>query len=250
MTVRSLFRFLKKKGIILMDPSEGMPAIKSPQLIPQNALTIEESHAMMSQPRTHLPVEFRDLTIMQVLLSTGVRPKSLCSLTIYSLDFQDGFLRIDQAKFNKDYIVPLGSTALQLCRQYLERVRSKFSKHNPAEKALFLTRNGTPFSPQSLAVMIQKYAKKAKIQRSITPYSFRRFVGVEMIRSGKCSVLHVQQMLNHENLKYVHIYTKMMPTDLKKAHQSVPRERRLPKHDISFKGFDGQEAVFFKKRKS
>lgn len=73
-------------------------------------------------------------------------------------------------------------------------------------------------------------------------------MGVEMIRSGKCNVLHVQQMLNHSSLKHVHLYTKMMPVDLKKAHSQIHRESREP-GDLGFKGFDGEKAVFFRGNK-
>lgn len=98
--------------------------------------------------------------------------------------------------------------------------------------------------PTSLAAAIP-----SKITRAISPYSFRRFVGVEMIRSGKCNVLHVQQMLNHSNLKHVHLYTKMMSIDLKNAHAKMSRENREPTGDLGFKGFDGGKAVFFRKNK-
>jgi len=42
------------------------------------------------------------------------------------------------------------------------------------------------------------------------------------------SILHVQQMLNHSILKHVHLYTKMMPIDLKKAHAKLRKETKEP----------------------
>ena len=249
MDVRSFFRFLKKHELILLNPVDGLPKIKSREGIPRNALTLEEAHAVLAQPKVDTLNEFRDLCILHVLLSTGIRPKSLCSLTIYSIDFQDGFLRVNQAKFNQDYVVPLGSTAVEVCREYLNRVRLLFAKRNPAEKALFLSNKGQPITPTYLYSIIRKYVRRAKINRSICPYSFRRFVGVEMIRSGKCNILHVQQMLNHQHLRHVHLYTKMMPIDLKRAHDKLHRESKEPPKGLEFKGFEGDSPIFFKKKK-
>jgi len=247
--VRQFFRQLKKKGAILVDPAEALPPIKNPFAIPRNALTLEEAHAMLRQSKMTTKIGFRDLCILHVLMSTGIRPKSLISLNLYSLDFSDGFLRIDQAKGNQDYIVPLSHDALQACREYIDKVRPYFSRSNPGEKILFLTQYGTALNTTSLYNIVKKYARKAKIAKPISPYSFRRFVGVEMVRSGKCSILHVQQMLNHQNLKYVHLYTKMMPVDLKKAHSQLSRENREPRANLGFKGFKGEKPVYFKKSK-
>ncbi|MBF0199318.1 MAG: tyrosine-type recombinase/integrase [Planctomycetes bacterium] len=249
MDVRSFFNYLKKKQLILLNPVDALPPIRSRSSIPLNALTLDEAHAILAQPKLHVLTEFRDLCIMHILLSTGIRPKSLCSLTIYSLDFQDGFLRVNQAKFNQDYVVPLGTVATEVCREYLQRVRIELTKKNPAEKALFLTKTGKPLHQRSLYGIVIKYVKRAKISRAICPYSFRRFVGVEMIRSGKCSILHIQQMLNHQSLRHVHLYTKMMPIDLKKAHEKLHRESKEPKKDLDFKGFEGNKPIFFKKKK-
>lgn len=249
MDVRTLFKQLKKKGQILVDPAEALPIIKNAQAIPRNALTLDEAHAILRQPKLTSMGGFRDLCILHVLMSTGIRPRSLVSLNIYSLDFSDGFLRINQAKGNKDYVVPLSTDAIKSCREYLEKVRPSYSKKNPAEKALFLTKNGTPLTTSILYQIVRKYANQAKIEKAISPYSFRRFVGVEMIRSGKCSILHVQQMLNHSDMKYIHLYSKMMPVDLKKAHSSISRETKEPTGDLGFKGFSGQKPVFFKKTK-
>jgi len=42
----------------------------------------------------------------------------------------------------------------------------------------------------------------------------------------------------------------MMPIDLKKAHAKLRKETKEPSEDLSFKGFEGKKAVFFKKIKA
>jgi hypothetical protein len=56
-------------------------------------------------------------------------------------------------------------------------------------------------------------------------------------------------MLNHSSTKYIHLYSKMMPSDLKKAHSEITREKREPVGDLGFKGFSGGKPIFFKKTK-
>src|SRR5579862_6774957 len=97
-SVKIFFRFLKKEGIVDVDPGRYFNTPKTWQLIP-DVLTIEEVDALLSQPKSDDFQGARDKAILELLYATGMRVSELCKLRICDLD--DTFVKV-HGKGKKD----------------------------------------------------------------------------------------------------------------------------------------------------
>ena len=248
---RQFFRFLKRKDLILLDPTEGMPPIRDRDQFPRSIMTRSEIELLLAQPNTKTLTGFRDRAIMETLYSTGIRRGELCRLTIYDVDFSNGLLRVNQGKGKKDRVVPIGTVAVKYVREYLANVRLKLLKRRGG-KALFLNQKGLPLGPNTLGNMIARHVRRSNLKKQISCHSFRHTCATEMLRGGS-SVRYVQEMLGHAHIKTTQIYTRVVPMDLKKVHRkSHPRERKKNKDVPAFPaGDDGSDGKvsFYRGRK-
>jgi integrase/recombinase XerD len=249
--VRQFFHFLKRKDLILLDPTEGMPPIHARDQFPRSILTRSEVELLLAQPNTKTLTGFRDRTIMETLYSTGIRRQEVCRLTIYDIDFSAGLLRVNEGKGRKDRVVPIGKVAVRYVKEYLENVRPKLLKGRSG-KALFLNQKGLPFEPNSLGNIIWRHVRRAGFKKQVSCHSFRHTCATEMLRGGS-SVRYVQEMLGHAHIKTTQVYTRVVPMDLKKVHRtSHPRERKRNKDVPAFPAGDGSrdgKIPFYRGRK-
>jgi integrase/recombinase XerD len=73
--------------------------------------------------------------------------------------------------------------------------------------------------------MARNHARKAGVQKRVTPHVFRHTFATELIRNG-ADICAVQKMLGHSDLKTTTIYTHVAGCDVKKTHStSHPREK-------------------------
>jgi len=223
-TVKSFTAFLKKEGYIQRDPAKEIAYAKTPQMLPRTILTQNEVKKLLKQPDTHAPLGYRDKTILELLYSTGIRRNELLNLKPQDIDYERGFLRINRGKGNKDRIVPLGRIASKYLENYIKLVRIDLRRKKDSE-FLFLSLRGRRLSEPTLKAMINKYTKKARINKHVSPHVFRHTCATHLIQQ-KANIRCVQEILGHKSLDTTQKYTQITITDLKEAHQMChPRER-------------------------
>lgn len=227
--VTRFYAFLKARKKIVINPFADFPKLRKPHRLPRGVLTNEQVLRWMAQPDLSTPLGYRDRTIMEVLYSTGLRGQELCNLTAYDVDFKERTIRVNQAKWNKDRIVPVGKIALGYVSQYLIIVRPVLLAKNHGRatvERMFLSEHGTPMKTYVLRRVLMRYHKAARLPRSTTVHSLRHTCATEMLKGG-ASVRHVQEMLGHAHLTTTQIYTRVVPSELKRIHKATsPSERR------------------------
>ncbi|MDA8160020.1 MAG: tyrosine-type recombinase/integrase [Desulfobacteraceae bacterium] len=222
--VKGFTRFLKERDYLVADPAQGIPYAKRPQRLPRGILTPAEARKVINAPDTKCAVGYRDHTILEVLYTTGIRKEELNQLTLADVDYDDGFLRINGGKGNKDRVVPLGRIACRYLENYIKSVRPEFIK-DPYNHHLFLSTRGNRLSKNVVWKLVKKYAKQAKIKKTISPHTFRHSCATAMLRN-KADIRAVQELLGHESLESTQIYTHISINDLKETHKRChPREQ-------------------------
>ena len=245
-TVRRFFRLLKRKDLILVDPSAGLPPIHAPDRFPRCIMTRSEIEKLLSQPNLKTLTGFRDRAIMETLYSTGIRRQELTSLTVYDIDFANGLLRVNQGKGKKDRVVPIGKVAARYVKEYLENVRPKMA-NGRAGSALFVNYRGLPLRVNALGGIIRRNVRRSGLEKPICVHTFRHTCATEMLKGGS-NIRYVQEMLGHAHIVTTQIYTRVVPLDLKKAHsKSHPRERKRKK-DVPLFVCDGKPVYKTDKR--
>lgn len=224
-SIKRLFEYLEKENLVFVNPAEFIREPKKARGIPRNTLTPAEAHQILDQPNLGALKGIRDRAILEVFYSTGIRIEELCSLSIYDADLQGGMIRITKGKGKKDRVVPMGKHAVRFLREYIARVRPRFTRRNRAEKRLFIDAFGKPLSKQMAGLSVRHYAKAAGIKKRVTAHTFRHTFATGLIKNG-ADIVAVQKMMGHADLKTTEIYLRTVGIDLKAAHKkSHPREK-------------------------
>lgn len=230
--VKRFFEYLEEANIIFINPSEFITEPKKDKGIIKDVLTPEEARTIIDQPNLGTLSGIRDRAILEMLYSTGIRRNELCSLSVYDADLQSGMVRV-KGKGSRQRIVPIGKHAAKFLREYIHKVRPRFTKNNRTSRYLFVNCSGNPVSGQIISLMVRKYTASAKIKKKITPHTFRNSFATSLVKNG-ANVVAVQRMLGHRDLSTTQVYIRSLGIDIKKVHQKThPRERDKEKARLS-----------------
>ncbi len=222
---RSFFKFLHKEGYILYDPAGGLefPRTKG-RTLPKDIMSKPEVLKILSQPDLGIPSGMRDRAIMELLYSTGMRRSELLSLNLYDLNLEEGIVRIREAKYGRERVVPMGQAACEAIEHYIKKGRPQVFI-DPEEKALFLSKYGRRLSEGRLCGLVKGYAGKARLRKKITTHSFRHTCATHLLK-GKADLRAIQEILGHRCLSTTQLYTRVELSDLKRVHRLChPREK-------------------------
>jgi len=201
--VRSFYRFLTIEKEIETDPTELLESPKIGKHLPE-VLSLHEIDAIEAAIDLSKPEGIRDLAIVEVLFSCGLRISELVGLKLSELYLEEGYIRV-HGKGRKERLVPIGETAIQKLRQWFV-VRQSFSVKPGEEDYVFVSlRRGKHLSRISLFVYIKDYAEKAGIKKNISPHTFRHSFATQLLEGG-ANLRAIQAMLGHEDIGTTEIY--------------------------------------------
>ncbi len=224
-SIKRFFEFLEQANIIFIDPAEFITEPKKQACRIKPTLTLKQVRNMLDQPNLGTLTGIRDRTVLEVFYSTGIRLGELCNLTIYDADLMGGVLRINKGKGYKDRVVPMGKHAIKFLREYISKVRPRFTKKNRTSRHLFVNQMGNPLSRQVTSIMIRTCRKKAKIKQQVTAHTFRHTFATVLVKNG-ADITAVQKMMGHTDIKTTQGYIRSLGIDIKKEHKKThPRER-------------------------
>lgn len=223
--VRSFFLFLEKKGLMKGNPAADIATPKQEKYIP-NYLPVDEVFRLFERPDQEKPLGLRDLAILEVLYSCGIRVGELEAMNISSVDFDGRLVRVI-GKGDKERIVPIGRQALRALRKYLEATQNMRREagtdfqHAP----LFINFRGGRLSARSIGRITKRYARECGLPSDISPHSMRHTFATHLLDGG-ADLRSVQELLGHASLsttqKYTHVSLDRLMEVYDKAH---PRSR-------------------------
>ena len=201
--VRSFYRFLFIEREVDTDPTELLESPKIGKHLPE-VLSLPEIDAIEAVIDQSKPEGVRDLAIIEVLFSCGLRISELCNLKISELYLEEGYVRV-RGKGRKERLVPIGDTAIQRLRDWFV-VRQGISVKPGEEDFVFISlRRGKRLSRITLFVYIKDYAAKAGIRKNISPHTFRHSFATQLLEGG-ANLRAIQAMLGHEDIGTTEIY--------------------------------------------
>ncbi|HBJ75377.1 MAG TPA: site-specific tyrosine recombinase XerD [Syntrophaceae bacterium] len=213
--LRGFYKYLLREKVLEASPLDHIELAKVWMRLP-DTVSKEEMALILSQPGDQTPSALRDSAILELLYATGLRVSELISLTMNSINWQVGFL-IVMGKGSKERVVPVGKTAYDCVRRYVDEARPAFVK-SKATDVLFLTRFGRAFTRQGLWKIIIAYAKKAGLQKNVHPHTFRHSFASHLLEGG-ADLRAVQVMLGHSDISTTQIYTHVTKDRLKEIHR-------------------------------
>ncbi len=177
----------------------------------------------LAVPDVRSPVGLRDRALMELLWSTGIRRREAAELSLASVDWERGVVKVCLGKGGRDRVVPVGQRALDWLRRYLDTARPSM---NPGScLRLFVTSAGRPFSTNGLGNLVHDHLVKAGHPTAGGCHAFRHAMATAMLDHG-ADIRFVQEMLGHQRLETTLIYTHVSIGKLKAVHRSThPAER-------------------------
>ena len=201
--VRSFYRFLTIEKEVETDPTELLESPKIGKHLPE-VLSLPEIDAIEAAIDLSKPEGIRDLAIIEVLFSCGLRISELINLKLSELYLEEGYIRV-HGKGRKERLVPISENAIQKLRDWFV-VRQGITVKPGEEDYVFISlRRGKHLSRISLFVYIKGYAEQAGIRKSISPHTFRHSFATQLLEGG-ANLRAIQAMLGHEDIGTTEIY--------------------------------------------
>jgi len=224
--VRRFYDWLDRNGKVLVNPTLGFQLPTLEDRLPRTILSKSEMRRLLDAPDTSRLDGIRDKAMLELFYSAGLRLAELCSLTVYDVDLNGGYVRVNGGKGAKDRVVPMGHKAARYVKEYVRHVRGRFTEKRRDERALFVGKQwGTPINPLIVERLIRRYAEDAGISKRVTPHVFRHTCATHLLADG-ADVVHVQRLLGHACIDTTQIYTRVAEREVKKTHgKTHPRER-------------------------
>jgi integrase/recombinase XerD len=222
--LKSFFDFLSLEGVLEESPAELIESPKIGMKLPE-VLSIEEIDEMIAKIDLSKPEGERNRAILETLYSCGLRVSELTGLKLSNLLKEEGFVRVE-GKGGKERLIPIGKSALKYIDFYMEAQRNHQEIDPDSEDTLFLNRRGKALSRVMIFNIVKDLAKRAGIQKNISPHTFRHSFATHLVEGG-ADLRAVQEMLGHESITTTEIYTHIDRQYLKDAIiQFHPRARK------------------------
>jgi integrase/recombinase XerD len=213
-SIKVFYKFLNTEGIISINPTEN---IESPRLLRRlpHFLTLEEVDRLLSQPDPNNNLGVRDIAMLEILYATGLRVSELISLKVNDINLERGYI-ITFGKGSKERVVPIGRSAQEKIKSYLEDSRHILTKGKGGGE-LFVNRFGDKMTRQGFWKIIKRYALLSGIKKDISPHTLRHSFATHLLERG-ADLRSVQQMLGHADISTTQIYTHVIRERLKEIY--------------------------------
>lgn len=146
----------------------------------------------------------RDILVLELLFSTGMRVSELCSLTQESVIRENNRLRfLINGKGDKERILEIVTPELlHLVSIYCQ----DFSRELQTSQYFLFNDRCRPLMPQSVRRIIDKYIAKTGIPSKVTPHMFRHTFATSLLEAGT-DIRYIQALLGHSSISTTQIYT-------------------------------------------
>ena len=230
---RGFYRWLGNEGQMAANPVQDVHAPKAARPLPKalavdDAVRLAELHDVDADPWA----EARDRAIVELLYGCGLRVGELVGLDVQPGKSALGWVDLDAreasvlGKGSKRRIVPLGAKAAEALLTWLA-VRADCPalvaaqlRDPAAAAALFLGRQGTRFSAQSVWARLKARSLKAGLAAPVHPHMLRHSFASHVLQSSS-DLRAVQELLGHANITTTQVYTRLDFQHLAKAYDAA-----------------------------
>ncbi|UYM18763.1 tyrosine recombinase XerC [Endozoicomonas euniceicola] len=224
-SVRSLFRYLNRQGIVEDNPAKRLSAPKASRKLPVT-LDTDQMDALL-RTCDNDPLTLRDQAMLELFYSSGLRLSELVGLNLGS--FEEDYQRVRVlGKGSKQRIVPVGRKARAAIRLWLS-ARAMLPVKD--EQALFLSQRGERISQRQVQNRVKQQAREQGMPTSVHPHMLRHSFASHLLESSG-DLRAVQELLGHSDISTTQIYTHLDFQHLADVYDKAhPRARRKKDKD-------------------
>jgi len=205
-TIRSFYKYYYKKEAIDRDITARLD---SPKLHEKPIVRLDHEEANMllhvvdtgaglsgRQQAYNTKTKVRDLAILTLFLTTGIRISELCALDVSDFDFKNNAFKVLR-KGGNEALLFFGSEAKEALERYLEqrKAASNFSEDSP----MFLSLQNKRMSVRTVQMLVEKYARVSVPLKHISPHKLRSTYGT-MLYQQTGDIYLVADVLGHKDV--------------------------------------------------
>lgn len=225
--LRSFYKFLVHRRGLAVSPLLDIQLPKLERKLPV-VLSLAQMEDLLALPlkmqldtRAQPWQGARDVAILELFYSSGLRVSELVELNVQDVDFLSDTVRVI-GKGKKERLVPIGSHAMAAIQKY----RQQAAVH---DGAMFINKNKDPqkrrLSIRSVQLLLKKYLQASDIPFDITPHKLRHTFATHMLDHG-ADLRSVQTLLGHASLSTTQIYTHVTKERMREAYDAAhPRAK-------------------------
>ncbi len=229
-SVRAFFHELMLNGVLEENPFDKLHIrIQSPKQLPRIIPGQIVQSLLQSAYDAYNPNRrdiLRDIVVLELLFSTGLRVSELCALTKDTVLLGNHELRLlVRGKGNKERVLQITTPELvQLAKTYFYEFQEDIQAHG----FILLNKRKNPLSPQAVRRIIQKYLKQIGVNYPITPHMFRHTFATSLLEAGM-DIRYIQALLGHSSISTTQIYTHVTT-----AQQTILLAEKHPRGKMTF----------------
>jgi integrase/recombinase XerD len=194
-SLKSYNEYLKRIGVIndILIDTDDFIAIQT-QLISPNKYDLKDIEKMFNKVKA--TESKRNISIIYLLLSTGIRRKECVDVKLSDINFETGELFVRHGKGDKQRKIALHYKIIEVLQDYINTER-KESRYSDSE-FLFISRKSDRMDKATINKIMTPY--------KINPHALRHFFASNALDNGM-TIIELRDLLGHKNSSTTDIYT-------------------------------------------
>ena len=223
--LRTFYRFLNTTQGIEVNPARATRTPKLDRTLPVH-LERAEIEMLFAEAEARAEAggfrEARDLAMLELFYSTGMRLSELAGLNDQDLDLVSDQVKL-RGKGKKERIVPVGSHATASLRRYFRHRDPLLAALGATVRPVFVNQRGKRITSRGVQLAMKALFGTLARSRDLHVHALRHSFATHLLDAG-ADLRAVQELLGHASLGTTQVYTHTSVERLKKVyHQAHPR---------------------------
>ena len=218
--LRTFFNYLLREQAVGINPGLDVSAPRTGQHLP-DTLNVDDITRLLGTVSGD-PLTMRDLAMLELLYSSGLRLSELVGLDVADVDFSECMVRVT-GKGAKTRVVPVGSRAIGALRAWLPLRARQLAA---GETAMFTGRSGKRLGTRAVQQRVKLQARRQGVPGDVHPQPQRHSFASHLLESTG-DLRAVQELLGHADISTTQIYTHLDFQHLAQVYDKAhPRARK------------------------
>jgi len=222
--VRGFYRWMHRNEMVEANPARAVGAPKQEKHLPgyldraQIDLLFQMAEARAMEGGF---VDVRNLAILELFYSTGMRLSELQGLSVGDLDLVSQQVKV-RGKGRKERIIPVGDHAALALRNYEAKRDGLLQSVGPVanRSAYFLSRTGKRIGVRMVQKVVSSFLEEIDEDAGLSVHSLRHSFATHLLDAG-ADLRAVQELLGHASISTTQIYTHTSVERLKDVYRKA-----------------------------
>ena len=215
--LKSFYDYCVEIKEIESNPAIFMESPKLPSTLP-DYLDLSKLSDILSMPQQETLIGSRDLAMMELFYSTGMRLSELVNLNVNHLDFFHQIVKVT-GKGKKERLIPFGKQAKDSIKNYL-KMRNIKGNFQLVSAPLFVSNRNKRVSQRTVQRRVRMYLASFAGSGSSGPHTLRHAFATHLLERG-ADIRSVKELLGHASLSSTQIYTHLQPEKMKQIYKKA-----------------------------